>query len=82
MRGPNIHVVFSPKKNFQGLQLHQTFIFFSEFWRNVKIIAFSTKVCPRFSKIFLVYLLFVLVFFQKYSLTSVHKNPNIYANNH
>ena len=23
MRGPNIHVVFSPKKNFQELQLHQ-----------------------------------------------------------
>ena len=32
MRGPDNHVVFSPKKNFQELQLHQTPIFFSEFW--------------------------------------------------
>ena len=32
MRLTNSHVVFSPKNNFQELQLHQTLIFFSEFW--------------------------------------------------
>ena len=32
MHGPNIHVVFSPKNKFKKFQLHQTLIFFSEFW--------------------------------------------------
>ena len=32
MRRPNIHVVFSPKKNFEELQLHQKFKFLFEFW--------------------------------------------------
>ena len=32
MHGPNIHVVFSPKNKFKEFQLHQTLIFFSEFW--------------------------------------------------
>ena len=32
MGGPYSHLVFSPKKNSQELQLHQT-ILFSEFWR-------------------------------------------------
>ena len=31
MSGPNIDVVFSPKKTFQELQLHQTKTLFSEF---------------------------------------------------
>ena len=31
MREPKSHVVYSPKKNFQELQLQQTLIFFSEF---------------------------------------------------
>ena len=59
MRGPNCHVVFSPKKNFQEVQLHQTLILFFEFWHMSRIIAFSTKVCPRFSKKILVLILFV-----------------------
>ena len=48
MRVPNSDVVFSPKKNFQKLQLHQTLIFFSEFRHMPRV--FLTKVCPRFSK--------------------------------
>ena len=29
---PKSHVVYSPKKNFKKLQLHQTLIFLAEFW--------------------------------------------------
>ena len=65
MRGPNIHLFFSPKNNFQELQLHQTLIFLSEI-----LSIFPKKKCC------------VLVFFQKYAMTSVHKNPKIYVNIH
>ena len=80
MRGPNIQVVFqSPQKNFQELfQLHQTLIL-----AHVTIIAFSTKMCPGFyKKVFAFNFICVLVFFQKYAMTSVHKNPKIYVNVH
>ena len=49
MRRPNIHVVFSPKKNFEELQLHQKFKFFFWILAYIKILAFSTKECPWFS---------------------------------
>ena len=78
---PNSDVVFSPKNNFQRLQLHQTLIFFLWILAHVKIIAFTTKVCPQFSKKFLVLILFAFhcFFFQKYTLTSAHKSPKIYV---
>ena len=82
MRARNAHVVFNPINNFQELQFSQTLIFFSEVW-HVKIIAVSTKVCPQFSKRNLVLMSFVFYcFFQKYAMTSVHKNPEIYVNIH
>ena len=44
MCGPNIYVVFRAKKNFQELQLHQTLIFFSEFWHPMSVLhSFSIK---------------------------------------
>ena len=47
---------------------------------NIKIIAFSTKAYPR--SIFGFNFICVLVFFQKYAMTSVHKDPKISVNNH
>ena len=32
MRGPNNHVFFNRKNNFQKLQLHQILTLFSDFW--------------------------------------------------
>ena len=36
IRGPNSHVVFRSKKNFQELKLHQTLILFSEFCHMIR----------------------------------------------
>ena len=52
----NIYVVFGPKKNFQELQLHQTLIFFSEFWQDHNILVKSVS---AIFQIFLVLILFV-----------------------
>ena len=49
---------------------------------HVKIIVFSRKVCPRFSKNFGFNFICVLVFFQKYAMTRAHKSPKIYINFH
>ena len=64
--------VFSPKKNFQELQLHQTLILFNEFLPQVKVIAFSTKVI--FKKVFAFNFICAFVFSKKYAMTNVHKN--------
>ena len=92
MRVPSSHVVFSPKNNFQEPQLHQTLIFFSEFWHmsrsqhsRQKCLIFKDNFQrfsrPQFSKkIFGFDFIYALVFFQKYAMTSTHKSPKIYVN--
>ena len=73
--GPNIYVVFNPRKNFQELQLDQTLMFFSEFWcmsrsqhsRQKSVRDFPKKCC------FLFYLCFSV--FPKLSYDCVAKNP-------
>ena len=78
MRGPNIHVVFSPKKNFQELQLHQ--ILNKGTCQDHRIL--NKSVSANFQKKIGFNFICVLVFFQKYAITSVHKNPKIYVNIH
>ena len=81
-RGPKCHVVFSPKKNCHELQLHQNINTFPWILAHGKIIAFSNSVSAIFEKDFGFNLISVLVFFQKYAMTSVHKNPKICVNIH
>ena len=82
MGRPNSHVIFSPKKNFMELQLHLTLIHFSEFWYKPRS-QHSQQVCPRFSKkTFGFDFICGLVFFQKYAMTSVQKNPKNCVNIH
>ena len=74
---PKSRVDFSPKNNFQELQLHQTLIFFLKFCtcqdysildRSGSLI-FKKKVWFNFTG--------VLAFFSKYPMTSIHQNPKI-----
>ena len=61
MRGPNIQVVFSPKKNSEELQLHQTLKLFSEFCPSI----LDKSVPAIFLKSFGFNFVCVLVFFKK-----------------
>ena len=77
MHGPNSHVVFSPKKSFQEFQLHQTYLSL-DFGTCQDHSILDKSISAIFNKIFSFN--FVLVFFQKYDMTSVHKNPKISVN--
>ena len=71
MHRPNRQVVFIPPKNFQELRLHQTLILFSEFWHTS--IVFSQKYVCDFQTNFCFNFICVLVFFQKYAMTSIQE---------
>ena len=82
MRGTNIYVLFSPKKNFHELQLHQTLIFSLNFSTCHDHSILDKSVSAILQKICGFNFICVLVFFQKYAMTSVHKNRKIYVNIH
>ena len=82
MRVPNSHVLFSPKNKFQELQLHQTLMFFSEFWQCQDHSVPDKSVSAIFKKLFDFNFISIFVYFQKYAMTSAHKNPKIYVNIH
>ena len=80
MRVPNSHVAFSPKNNFQELQLHQTLNISLNFGtcEDHSILDKSVSVILKIK--FGFNFIYILVFFQKYAITSIHKNPEIYVN--
>ena len=83
MHWPNIHVVFSPEKNFQELQLRQALIYFSlNFGTCQDHNILDKSVSAIFQKMFGFNSICVLVFFLKYAMTSVLKNPKVYVNTH
>ena len=71
MRVPNGHVVFSPKNNFQELQLHQTSIFFWNFGTCQDHRILEKTISAIFKKIFCFNFICILMFFQKYTMSSV-----------
>ena len=79
MRRPTRHVVFSPKKN-SGGPASPNINTFLRILAHVKIIAFSTKVCPGFSKKILVLILLCVSVFSKIRYDQRSKNPKIRVN--
>ena len=82
MRGTNIYVLFSPKKTFHELQFHQTLIFSLDFSTCPDNSILDKSVSAILQKVFGFNFICVLEFFQKYSMSSVQKNPKIYFNIH
>ena len=82
MRGPNVYVVFKPKKNFRELQIHQISKFFLNFGTCQNHSILDKSVSAIFPKNFGFNFICVLMFFQIYAMTSVYQNPKIYVNIH
>ena len=77
MRGANSHTDFIPRNSYQELQLDQTIIFLSEFCHTLNHSILDKRVSTIFKKMFGFNSICLLLFFQKYAMTSVHKNPKI-----